>query len=272
MADSVAPKVQRIGAIMAAVWRGPARVCQRLAPGADPDHVDHGAAQVNIPDTPLAPQHPDGPTDGGHEEASAFDAPHPGQREPAGHKAGISASPRVAVAPAPGNGDVGPEGPMGRSREARYSSYHKHAFRSPQSRAWERLYGKDTLPKDLRETLMEVDVPDRRIVLTDGAGLHDVGPRIHMTGATEDAVRVVIAQAQAKGWTGLSIRGDEMLLRTAARIAEEAGFPITGRTDRMDAIIRSEQARLRDEIIGQVVSSPTDPDHEEVPQDPSEPW
>ncbi|MCJ8140126.1 LPD7 domain-containing protein [Falsirhodobacter halotolerans] len=249
----------------------PAKTKRQGMPDADPDHLDDGATSVNIPDTPLTIQHPAGPTVGVHDEVSVFGAPHPAQIGPAGHNEGISAPPRVATAPTPGNGDVGPAGPMGRSREA-WPSYKKHAFRSPQSRAWERLYGKDTLPEDLRAILVEVDVPGRRIVLTDGAGLRDIGERIHMTGATEDAVHVVIAQAQAKGWTGLNIRGDELLLRTAARIAEETGFPLIGRNDQMDAIIRSEQARLRDEIISKVVSSPFDPDHDEVARDLGEAW
>lgn len=118
---------------------------------------------------------------------------------------------------------------------------------------------------------MEVDVSDRRISLADGAKLHDVGGRINITGATEDAVRVVFAQAQAKGWTELSIRGDEHLLRTAAHVAEETGFPLTGRNDRMDAIIRSEQSRLRDEAFWQFVSPSTDPDDDELTQDLGEP-
>ncbi|MCB5412263.1 hypothetical protein H0485_20025 [Pseudogemmobacter sp. CC-YST710] len=51
----------------------------------------------------------------------------------------------------------------------------------------------------------------------------------------------MIAAALAKGWTGLSIKGEEAFLRVATRIALEEGIEIQGRDDAMQAIVEDER-------------------------------
>lgn len=65
--------------------------------------------------------------------------------------------------------------------------------------------------------------------LKGGGVIRDHGNRITVKGASEDALRVIITAAQAKGWTGLSVRGSEEYLKMAERIGAVEGFTIQRR-------------------------------------------
>lgn len=160
--------------------------------------------------------------------------------------------------------DAAPAGPRGEARDTHTAARRGSAgaaptrpdrstnappFASRAVRSWQRLYGEGSLPADLAPRLRQVD-PDRGIItLTDGARLHDRGARIEALRTSDEAVRLIIAQARAKGWSGLSIRGDEAFLRLAARIAIDENVPVEGRTAEMEAIIADEVRRHYDELV-----------------------
>ncbi|WP_405402600.1 LPD7 domain-containing protein [Paracoccus sp. Ld10] len=136
-------------------------------------------------------------------------------------------------------------------------------FDSTETRAWDGIYGPDTLPADLRPKLSRVDATRRRFQLADGSTVLDHEFRIEICAATEDTVRLVIAQARAKGWSGLNVRGDETFLRAATRVAIKEGFPLEGRDAEMADIIADETA-----IVWDQVAEPT-PDDDDLSMGPS---
>jgi hypothetical protein len=160
--------------------------------------------------------------------------------------------------------DAAPAGPRGEARDSRTVTRRRRPcddarqpdhgtdappFTSRAVRFWQRLYGAGSLPNDLAPSLRQVD-PDRGIItLTDGARLHDRDARIEASRTSAAAFRLVIAQARSKGWSGISIRGDEAFLRLAARIAVEENFPIEGRTPETEAIIDDEVRRCDDDLV-----------------------
>lgn len=171
-----------------------------------------------------------------------------------------------ATGPAPEGAppDAAPAGPRGEVRDSRIATRRGRPcddarqpdhgtdappFTSRAARSWQRLYGAGSLPTDLAPRLRQVD-PDRGIItLTDGARLHDRDARIEASRTSAAAFRLVIAQARSKGWSGISIRGDEYFLRLAARIAVEEDFPIEGRTPEMEAIVDDEVRRHYGDLI-----------------------
>lgn len=171
-----------------------------------------------------------------------------------------------ATRPAPDSAlrDAAPAGPRGEVKDSRSATRRGRScddarqpnhgtdappFTSPAARFWQRLYGAGSLPNDLAPSLRQVD-PDRGIItLTDGARIHDRDARIEASRTSAAAFRLVIAQARSKGWSGISIRGDEAFLRLAARIAVEENFPIEGRTPEMEAIIDDELRRRDDDLV-----------------------
>jgi len=133
------------------------------------------------------------------------------------------------------------------AKQGYYKSNKENPFISTQTRIWEQIYGEESLPEDLGPELRYIDRHRQSIYLRDGASLQDHGHRIESFSVTADAFRLVIAQARAKGWSGISIRGDETFLRIATRIATEEDFPIAGRNADMDHIIQDEIHIVRGE-------------------------
>jgi hypothetical protein len=114
----------------------------------------------------------------------------------------------------------------------------------PISKAWEEIYGIGTLPDDLRHDITKIEEQPACVTLSDGASFEDHDSRITSRATTEASLRLIIAAALAKGWTGLSIKGEEAFLRMATRIAHEEGIEIQGRDDEMQAIIEEEILNL----------------------------
>lgn len=181
-------------------------------------------------------------------------------------RARLMAEAMESTGPAPEGAprDAAPAAPRGEVRDSRTATRRRRPcgdarqpdhgtdappFTSQAVRFWQRLYGVGSLPNDLAPSLRQVD-PDRGIItLTDGARLHDRNARIEASRTSAAAFRLVIAQARSKGWSGISIRGDEAFLRLAARIAVEENFPIEGRTPEMEAIIDDEVRRHYDDLV-----------------------
>lgn len=114
--------------------------------------------------------------------------------------------------------------------------------------AWDDIYGYGTLPSDLKPAIRMIETKPTTIYLKDKSKVQDLGRRITVKGSSEESLRLVIAQAMAKGWTGLSVRGSEEYLRMAARLAGEIGFPIKARDEDMQAVL--------DEVHQTVIDSP----------------
>lgn len=72
-------------------------------------------------------------------------------------------------------------------------------------RLWDKLYGYATLPADLRPSVLYVMDKPATVGLKGGGVIRDHGDRITVKGSSEDALRIIIAQAKAKGqrldWT-----------------------------------------------------------------------
>ncbi|MBB4199938.1 hypothetical protein CCR94_10795 [Rhodoblastus sphagnicola] len=91
---------------------------------------------------------------------------------------------------------------------------------------WRRLFGADLSPA-LISALCYIDVQERLIKLTNGGWVRDEGDRILASGADQQVVAMLVAAAQAKGWSAVKIWGDEDFVREARRQFEAAGIPVT---------------------------------------------
>ena len=101
------------------------------------------------------------------------------------------------------------------------------------------------LPEDLIAKLRFVDYRKRRIWLQDGSSVEDQEIRLKAHSRSHDTIRLMIAQAQLKRWSGISVRGDAAFLRNATRLAFAAGIEIAGRSEDMDRIVQAELKLLR---------------------------
>ena len=110
-------------------------------------------------------------------------------------------------------------------------------------RLWESLYRVD-LPTDLSDHILYVDTKARSVRLADGVTVTDHGSRLTATETSRLAARLMAVEAQAKGWTGVKVRGDPEFLKLAAEECVRLGLPVIGRTPEMDEVIRQHLLEL----------------------------
>jgi len=84
-----------------------------------------------------------------------------------------------------------------------------------------------TLPDELLMALRWVDRNSRTVRLTDGSAVTDHGERISANRPTTLAVKLMIAEAQAKGWTSIAVRGSAEFQRQVIAEALRAGLAIS---------------------------------------------
>jgi len=90
-------------------------------------------------------------------------------------------------------------------------------------RLWTLLFGAG-LPSDLLIIIRFIDQNSRAVTLADGAVVTDHGDRISTTSASEDAVRLMVAEAMQKNWRRLSANGsDAFKALVAAEIVRTGG-------------------------------------------------
>jgi hypothetical protein len=88
------------------------------------------------------------------------------------------------------------------------------------------LFG-DSLPDDLVLALRWIDRARRTIWLRDGSSVVDHGERITATKATSTAVRLMVAEARAKGWRCITLTGSDPFKHLAAEEAAKLGIAVS---------------------------------------------
>lgn len=83
-----------------------------------------------------------------------------------------------------------------------------------------------TLPDDLLMALRWIDRDSRTVRLVDGSAVMDHGDRISATNATDLAIKLMIAEAQAKGWGRIRINGTPEFQRLAVAMTVRAGLDV----------------------------------------------
>ncbi len=109
------------------------------------------------------------------------------------------------------------------------------------ARLWTTLYG-GTLPDEVLMSLRYVDTASKTVRLTDGAEIRDHGTRLITTRTTEHAVKLMVAEAQAKGWTSITLKGSAEFKRMAAVAAVRAGLAVSN-PELLD-LVTAERLRL----------------------------
>jgi hypothetical protein len=112
-----------------------------------------------------------------------------------------------------GQGEIEPDEP----REAARRNYKAKLFIL--------IFGA-TLSEDLLMALRWIDRDSRTVRLVDGSAVMDHGDRISATNATELAVKLMIAEAQAKGWERIKVNGTPEFQRLAVAMAVRAGLDV----------------------------------------------
>jgi len=112
-----------------------------------------------------------------------------------------------------GHGEIEPDEP----REAARRRYKAKLFIL--------IFGA-TLPDELLMALRWIDRDSRTVRLTDGSAVVDHGDRISTSNATELAIKLMIAEAQAKGWERIRINGTPEFQRLAVAMANRAGLNV----------------------------------------------
>lgn len=116
----------------------------------------------------------------------------------------------------------------GGRHESRTDAYHIHCAGRPryQVRLWMLIFG-GTLPEELLMALRWVDRNSRTVRLTDGSAVTDHGERISANRPTTLAVKLMIAEAQAKGWTSIAVRGSAEFQRQVIAEALRTGLAVS---------------------------------------------
>lgn len=109
------------------------------------------------------------------------------------------------------------------------------------ARLWTTLYG-GTLPDEVLMSLRYVDTASKTVRLTDGAEIRDHGTRLTTPRTTEHAVKLMVAEAQAKGWTSITLKGSTEFKRMAAVAAVLAGLAVSN-PELLD-LVTAERLRL----------------------------
>jgi len=94
------------------------------------------------------------------------------------------------------------------------------------ARLWLLIFG-GTLPDEILMALRHVDRNTRTVRLADGAVVIDHGERISSTHTTELAIKLMVAEAHAKGWRRLTVAGSAEFQRLATAEAQRAGLVVT---------------------------------------------
>ena len=129
------------------------------------------------------------------------------------------------------------------------------------------------LPEDLIAKLRFVDYRTGRMWLQDGSSIEDLEDRLKAHSRSHDTIRLIIAQARLKRWSGISARGDAAFLREVTRVAFAEGLEIAGRDAGMDRIVQDELARLRaardqTEVPHSTIGTPKAPERAQAPEAP----
>ena len=129
------------------------------------------------------------------------------------------------------------------------------------------------LPEDLIAKLRFVDYRTGRMWLQDGSSIEDQELRLKAHSRSHDTIRLIIAQARLKRWSGISARGDAAFLREVTRVAFAEGLEIAGRDAGMDEIVQDELARLRaardqTEVPHSTAGTPKAPERAQAPEAP----
>lgn len=117
--------------------------------------------------------------------------------------------------------------------------------KSPRPKPRQPTFDETRLPEYLIAKLRFVDYRTRRIWLHDGSSVEDLEHRLRIRDRNHDAIRLMVAQARLKQWSGISAQGDANFLRAAARLAFAEGIEIAGRDAEMDRIVQEELDGLR---------------------------
>ncbi len=101
-----------------------------------------------------------------------------------------------------------------------------------------------TLPEELLMALRRIDRNTRTVRLIDGAVVTDHGERISASKTSELAVKLMIAEAQAKGWKEITVKGAPEFQRLAICEAVRAGISVSN--PELSGLFREEEARWRE--------------------------
>ena len=101
-----------------------------------------------------------------------------------------------------------------------------------------------TLPEELLMALRRIDRNTRTVRLMDGAVVTDHGERISASRTSEMAVKLMIAEAQAKGWKEITVKGSPEFQRLAVIEAVRAGIAVA--TPELRDLFRQEEARWKE--------------------------
>ncbi len=111
-------------------------------------------------------------------------------------------------------------------------------------RLWVLIFG-GVLPEELFTAIRWIDRDTRTVRLADGAVVIDHGDRISGTRTTDLAVKLMIAEALAKGWTSISINGSVEFKRLALAEAVRAGLTIAN--PELHPLVQREQTAMTKE-------------------------
>lgn len=132
-----------------------------------------------------------------------------------------------------------------------------------QVRLWMLIFG-GTLPEELLMALRWVDRSSRTVRLTDGSAVTDHGERISANRPTTLAVKLMIAEAQAKGWTAITINGSAEFQRLAIAEALRAGLAVSNPEFQQlvarEVAMTKEDAHERSDTNGAGVAAVSQPD------------
>jgi hypothetical protein len=101
-----------------------------------------------------------------------------------------------------------------------------------------------TLPEELLMALRRIDRTTRTVRLVDGAVVTDHGERISASKTSAMAVKLMIAEAQAKGWGKITVKGTPEFQRLAVCEAVRAGISVSN--PELSGLFREEEARWRE--------------------------
>lgn len=106
-----------------------------------------------------------------------------------------------------------------------------------------------TLPDELLMALRRIDRTTRTVRLVDGAVVTDHGERISASKTSQMAVKLMIAEAQAKGWAEITVKGSPEFQRLAVVEAVRAGIAVA--SPELRDLFRQEEARWKELKHGQ---------------------
>jgi len=91
-------------------------------------------------------------------------------------------------------------------------------------RTYTGLFLEETVSAQIKYVNLHAEPPF--ITFKSGGNVVDLGSRITTTAKGDDAIRLMVAMAKAKGWSAVKPSGNPTFVRQAAIIAAEAGLPV----------------------------------------------